>query len=94
MTLSRAKALEAAYKSQFEDKAGMATSAETEDTVKMLIFNLCKEIKQIFVIFLASADFTTALNGERIDSESELAQHWLTISRVGPDFASLREDEQ
>jgi len=51
----------------------MATTAETDDTIKMLIFNLCKEIKQIFVIFLASDDFTTAIGSEEIDLESQLA---------------------
>ena len=30
---------------------------DTEDKLKMLIYNLCREIKQIFVIFFSSPEF-------------------------------------
>ena len=35
-----------------------------EDKLKMLIYNLCREIKQIFVIFFASPEFSADTNEE------------------------------
>ena len=47
LTLKRAKALESVYSSQYEDKAmtGTDIDVETEEALKMLILNLCNEIK-------------------------------------------------
>ena len=92
LTLKRAKALESVYSSQYEDKAmtGTDIDVETEEALKMLILNLCNEIKQIFVIFIASEDF----NDVKIDDTSELAQQWKSlVEKLGSSFASIRDEE-
>ena len=66
LTLKRAIALGKIYQTQIEDKD--VINYETEDKLKMLIFNLCREIKQIFVIFLASPEFNP---GAAVDNYKE-----------------------
>ena len=51
MTLQRATALEKMYKCEFEDKEDIKLN---QTQLKILIFNLCREIKQIFVSIAGS----------------------------------------
>ena len=55
LTLNRAMCLEKVFKSQIEDKTEvMSVQIESEEKLKMLIYNICREIKQIFKIFMPS----------------------------------------
>ena len=58
MTLMRVTALEKMYKSEIEDRQDVEPLAE-EVELKILIFNLCREIIQIFIAFGGSAEFGT-----------------------------------
>ena len=80
-------ALEQAYRSQIEDKAEINTQIDSEDKLKMVIFNLCREIKQIFVIFAASQEFSNEVES------AEDKEKWLVITKIGRDMALLKEDE-
>ena len=46
LTLDRAKALEKVYRTQIEEKDEISNDiVEFEEKLKMLVFNLCREIK-------------------------------------------------
>ena len=69
---------------------------ETEDKLKMLIFNLCREIKQIFVIFTASPHFTnndTSSPSENENKDLGASSPWLVLNQLEKDFAVIRDDE-
>ena len=53
MTLQRALALEKMYKCEIEDKED---NNMNKTQLKILIFNLCREIKQIFVSIAGSEE--------------------------------------
>ena len=58
----------------------------------MLIYNLCREIKQIFVIFFASPEFSAETE---VDEEQKLqqSQPWQIIRQIANDFSAEKENE-
>jgi len=62
----------------------------------MLIYNICREIKQIFVIFMSSWEFNRSsddANDTNEANESGLKEKWLIIEKFGKEFDAVKEDE-
>ena len=58
----------------------MVTTPETEDTLKLLIFNLCREIKQILIAVLNNESFTSEVSADEHLQDKAVADKWLVIS--------------
>ena len=58
----------------------------------MLIYNLCREIKQIFVIFFASPEFSAETNADE-EQKLQQSQPWQIIRQIANDFSAVKEDE-
>ena len=92
MTVKRAVGLEKVFQTQVEDKD--VIQSENEDKLKMLIYNLCREIELIFVIFLASPEFSSG-DSQMADQVEKLkmSESWQIITQIEKDFAGVRDDE-
>ena len=78
MTLRRAIALEKTYKSQIEDRQQIEPLPE-ENEMKILIFNLCREILQVYIAFAGSSTFGKAAQQLQVDSkldQSNINKDW------------------
>ena len=87
LTLRRATALEKLYQTQIEEKD--VIDYDTEDKLKMLIYNICREMKQIFVIFFSSPEFIAVQEGQ----DENLHSSWFIIRQLGKDFLAMKDDE-
>ena len=58
----------------------MVATPETEDTLKLLIFNLCREIKQILIAVLNNESFTSEVSADEHLQDKAVADKWLVIS--------------
>lgn len=67
LTLQRAQALKQTYKSLIDDRAEVNVATVDEEKLQMLIFNLCREIQHIFLIFVASESFMSADKSVALD---------------------------
>ena len=56
-----------------------------------MIFNLVREIKQLFIAFTGSAEFGSVPN-EALN-QFEVSQTWQVISKLHEEFLTLKEEE-
>ena len=89
MTLQRATALEKMYKCEIDDKEDIKLN---QTQLKILIFNLCREIKQIFVS-IAGSEEENKIQQFIEEQKTILKNKYATISTLNGELGQIRDEE-